>query len=320
MFPDQGDAAFDYVRLKYLAAYAEHVGRDVVLYASAWTQGPIEDHNLWSIRDEDMQALMEVIHGLRGPNLDLIIHSPGGSPEVTESIVHYLRLKFRHIRAVIPQAAMSAASMLACSCDEIVMGKHSCLGPTDLQVPILTRNGYTYVPAQAVIDEFTRAREECADPNDYGALNVWRPILEQYPPTLVQQCYDFQQLSRDLVSEWLASWMFANRDDREELARDIAGKLVSHGDHKSHNRRIPRETLVDYGVKVISLEADQVMQDLLLSVFHATTLTFANQPVAKIVENHQGRVYTCFSSQLQAQASAPSNTAEPDYVEADDAT
>lgn len=31
-------APFDVVRRKYLAAYAAHTGRNVILYATAWTQ------------------------------------------------------------------------------------------------------------------------------------------------------------------------------------------------------------------------------------------------------------------------------------------
>jgi hypothetical protein len=45
-----------------------------------------------------MLGFMETIHGLPGPNLDLILHSPGGSGSAAEQIVKYLRTKFDHIR------------------------------------------------------------------------------------------------------------------------------------------------------------------------------------------------------------------------------
>ena len=81
--------------------------------------------------DEDIHALMEVTAGLHSPDVDLILHSPAGSPEAAEAIVSYLRSRFTHIRVVVPQLAMFAATMIACAADEIVMGKHSFLGPTD---------------------------------------------------------------------------------------------------------------------------------------------------------------------------------------------
>lgn len=56
---------------------------------------------------------MEAVYGLRNEKLDLIVHSGGGSAEATDAIVSYLRQKFKHIRIIIPQAAMSAGTMLA---------------------------------------------------------------------------------------------------------------------------------------------------------------------------------------------------------------
>jgi ClpP class serine protease len=78
---------FDAVRRKYLAATFQKTGRDTILYASKWTQAGDTNPELLSITDEDIQGFMEVIHGLKGQNLDLIVHSPGGSPEATEALV-----------------------------------------------------------------------------------------------------------------------------------------------------------------------------------------------------------------------------------------
>ena len=53
--------------------------------------------------------------------LDLILTSPGGSPEAAEAIMGYLRSRFDHIRAVVPVAAMAAVTMMSLACDEIPM-------------------------------------------------------------------------------------------------------------------------------------------------------------------------------------------------------
>lgn len=112
---------YDLVRRKYLAQLYQHTKREIILYATKWTQHDVNvSPDAISIVDEDLQGIMEVIHGLKGPGLDLILHSPGGSLEAAEAIVHYLRSKFRNIRVVVPQMAMSAATMLACAADEIV--------------------------------------------------------------------------------------------------------------------------------------------------------------------------------------------------------
>ena len=120
---------FDGVRRRYLAELHGHTCRNVVLYASSWLQKDIPPA-LTSINDEDIHALMEVTSGLHDANLDLILHSPGGSPEAAEGIVSYLRSRFQHIRVIVPELAMSAATMISCAANEIMMGKHSFLGPS----------------------------------------------------------------------------------------------------------------------------------------------------------------------------------------------
>lgn len=111
---------YDEVRREYLYELYRHTNRNAILYCSGWLQKE-SPAILVSIGDEDIQALMEVTHGLEGTTLDLILHSPGGSPEAAEAIVSYLRSRFSYIRVIVPQLAMSAATMIACAADEIVL-------------------------------------------------------------------------------------------------------------------------------------------------------------------------------------------------------
>lgn len=279
---------FDGVRRRYLAALHRHTERDVVLYASGWLQRGDAPPAQISITDEDIHALMEVTSGLRGPNLDLILHSPGGSPDAAAGIVAYLRSRFSHIRVIVPQLAMSAATMISCAADKIVMGKHSFLGPTDPQVLLATPLGARYIPAQAVLDQFDKAQRECSDP---AKLSAWLPMLSQYGPDLLVQCETALELSRELVSTWLEAYMFRHRDDRAKFARDVSDWLSDHQRFKSHGRHLSRSELTKQGLTVLSLEDDDKLQDLGLSVFHATTHTFAATPAVKIVENHVGRAF-----------------------------
>ena len=279
---------FDQVRRSYLTKLYQHTGNPVILYASCWLQKSDAPPALVSIGDEDIQALMEVSQGLTGDRLDLIMHSPGGSPEAAEAIVSYLRQRFSHIRIIVPQLAMSAATMIACAADEIVLGKHSFLGPTDPQILLPTSLGVRAVPAQAVLDQFDRAQEECADP---AKLSAWLPMLGQYGPDLLVQCESALDMSRELVKTWLETYMFKNAADRVERADSVSEWLADHGHFKSHSRHISRDEVERRGLTVFPLEQDPELQDLALSVFHATTHTFAGTPAAKIVESHTGRAF-----------------------------
>lgn len=193
-----GSIDFDGVRRRYLARLHEHTGRNVVLHASGWLQKDAAPPTLTQINQEDIHALMEVTSGLQDTNLDLILHSPGGSPEAAEGIVSYLRSRFDHIRVIVPQLAMSAATMISCAADEILMGKHSFLGPIDPQIVVSTQLGTRAVPAQAVLDQFDKAQQECADPEK---LSAWLPMLGQYGPDLLVQCEMALSLSRELAED-----------------------------------------------------------------------------------------------------------------------
>jgi ClpP class serine protease len=153
----------DSVRRKYLLELFNQTGRNVIAYYSGFLSKPNISGS--DITDEDKNGFMMAVHRMNKANgLDLILHTPGGNIAAAESIVDYLRRMFgNNIRAIVPQIAMSAGTMIACSCRSILMGKHSNLGPIDPQL-----NG---IPAAGVIEEFQTAYNEIrADPQKVA---VW---------------------------------------------------------------------------------------------------------------------------------------------------
>ncbi len=280
---------FDAVRRKYLAELYKYTGRNTIIYASNWTQPREISPELVSIIEEDIQGFMEAIYGLKGDSLDLILHSPGGLPGATEALVAYLRKKFKDIRVIIPQAAMSAATMLACAANKIVMGKHSSIGPVDPQLILQTPLGRRSIPAGAIIDQFNLARTQCErDPKNLG---TWIPIIKQYGPALLVESINTIELSKELVYKWLKEYMFKGLEDAEERAKNISERLSDYQYFKIHSRHINIDEAREMGLIVEELENDQKLQDLVLSVFHATTITFDKTPAVKIIENHEGRAF-----------------------------
>ena len=280
----------DSIRRRYLTEVHRLTGRSVVLYATDFLGkgGPNTQIGL-----ADMQGLMEVFRQLPGPNLDLILHSPGGEAEATDRLVRYMRSKFDHIRVFVPLAAMSAATMLAMAADEIVMGKHSQLGPIDPQVLLA---GGLPMPAGALIEQFEQATEECS--KDPSRISGWLPTLQQYPPGLLSVCESADLLSRSLVAEWLQKYMLRGVDDAEETANEVAAWLGDHKQHLSHARAITIDELQSRGLRVFPLEEPQELQDAVLSVYHATVHTFGGSSATKIIENHLGRAYVQHGGQV----------------------
>jgi hypothetical protein len=286
---------FDIVRRRYLAKLHQHTGNNVIAYTTNWTTneggGPAA-----SIGAEDVQAFMEVVHGLRGDKLDIVVHSPGGSAEATEALVSYLRKKFERIRVLIPQAAMSAATMLACAADEIVVGRHSSIGPIDPQLVLRLEGQVVQAPAAAIKAQFEQAQQECmADPRK---LPSWIPMLRQYGPALLAQCTYHEDLAKTLVGSWLATYMFRGDEDAVSKGEGVAKRLADHKEFKTHGRFIDRDQAKAMGLKVSSLEDDQELQDFVLSIFHSSTLTFSSTPTVKIVENHLGRAFVKQSREI----------------------
>lgn len=278
--------AFDHVRRKYLAELSKKTERNLIVYYSGWLQkGNLSQHGFrFDIVDADKMGFMSAINGLdRSKGLDLILHTPGGSIGATESIVHYLKSMFGNdIRAIIPQIAMSAGTMIACSCKEIVMGKHSNLGPIDPQIGGL--------PTHGIIEEFNTAKKEIA--SDPKTIPVWQTILSRYSPTLIGECEKAIKWSENMVSEWLKGNMFDGDADKDKKVKTILAELASHALTLSHDRHLSIDILKDkLGLKIVSLESDSILQDLVLSVHHACIITMTQTPAYKLIENQDGKAY-----------------------------
>jgi hypothetical protein len=291
--PGATASPFDMVRRKYLAALAAKTGRHTILYASRFLQGmPPGTEPFVSVSDEDVQGLMATVQGHTTSELDLILHSPGGSPEAAESVVCYLRGIFTNIRVIVPHLAMSAATMIACAANRVVMGQHSFLGPTDPQLLLNTPLGPRAVPAQAIIEQFQRAKTDCRDVN---LLRAWAPMLPQYGPDLLVTCENASKLTRSLVFEWLRTYMLADQRPvrrRGQIVRRCATFLTSHSQHATHGRHLDRQVLRQHGMQIDDLESDQVEQDLVLSIYHASTICFSILgQIVKIIENHHGKAF-----------------------------
>lgn len=274
---------FDTVRHKYIRELFDYTGRNTIVYASRWTTGDVSP-NLIVINDEDVQGFMQAIYGLQGNALDLILHTGGGSAEATDAIVSYLRAKFSDIRIIIPQAAMSAGTMLACSANKIVMAKHSFIGPIDPQFILQTANGVRAVAAHAILEQFDKAQEDCRI--NPANLNSWLPTLSQYGPALLVECKNQIDFGRELVEDWLKCFMFV-ADPTSTKPAEIANYLSNHNNFKTHGKHINIAKARDIGLDIDRLEDNQVFQGKVLSAFHATLLTLQTN-CAKITTNHNG--------------------------------
>lgn len=281
-------SAHDVVRRNSVKNLSDLTGRNVITYYSGWLQKPeLARRGVqgFDINDSDKNGFMAAINGLdRTRGLDLVLHTPGGEIAATESLVHYLRQMFgTNIRAIVPQIAMSAGTMIACACREILMGKHSNIGPIDPQ--------FAGLPAHGIIEEFNRAKREIAD--DPSSIPVWQSIIARYHPTLIGECEKAIEWSEHMVREWLLTGMLA--DARKSEATKISNKIVkelgSHAVTLSHSRHITREQARELGLKITDIEKPDQLQDAILTVHHACILTLQSTAAFKLIENQLGTAH-----------------------------
>lgn len=287
----EAGSTHDIIRRKYLRKMGEHTGRNVITYYSGWLQKPglqgIE------VNDADKNGFMSVIHKLdKDKGLDLILHTPGGNIAATESLVDYLRAMFgANVNVFVPQLAMSAGTMIACSAQKIFLGKESSLGPIDPQI-----GG---IPAHGVVEEFNRAKAEIKA--DASTIPIWQPILAKYSPTFIGECEKAIEWSQEIVEEWLQTGMFKDLKTAEKKSKKITSELGNHFLTKNHSRHLSIDTCKDIGLKVEALEKDPDLQDIVLSIHHICIHTLGSTGAYKIIENQNGTAFIQMAQQVVVQ-------------------
>lgn len=276
----------DVIRRKYLKKLSQHTKRNTILYYSGWLQKPhLQKASLpLGISDADKNGFMSAIYKMdRSKGLDLILHTPGGDMAATESLVDYLRAMFgTDIRAIIPQLAMSGGTIMALSCNRIIMGKESSIGPIDPQFGATAANG--------LLQEFEKARGEIkADPS---AALLWQPILQKIRPGFITECENAIEWSHEMARRFLKSNMF--KDDKGSTSK--INKIISHLTDKKTTKHHGRHISLDeakevFGEKIIKLEDDNKLQDLILTVHHCSIITLQSTDAFKLIENDQGRAF-----------------------------
>jgi hypothetical protein len=292
---DRGEkGANDLVRRDKINKVEELTKRPLVIYASNFT----DDEKAARFRAgltidlNDKTGFAQALSDIPSGPLDILLHSPGGSPTATESLVHLIRKSYNPVRFIIPHTIKSAATMFALSGDEILVSEQAEFGPIDPQLRFPHEGRVVNVPAQAAIDQFDRAYDEMKQ--DAKKLTAWLPILRQFGPSFLEECHKAIDLSKELVIQWLTSYMFAGQEDAQSKAEKVAKWLADHNNFKSHSRRVsPRQLLdIEPSLKITSLnDLGTELKSAIMDLYWAIDVTFDNSNAFKIIEHKEGSAY-----------------------------
>lgn len=255
-------------------------GANVLMYFSAFLQQPKSKDT--SMEGEDINGIMSALHGMDfEKNLAVILHTPGGDVRAAEQIISYIHSKFKKVTAIVPVISMSAGSMFALSCDEIIISRAGQLGPTDPQI----RTPQGFFSVKDVIDQFDLARHSIIkNPTE---AHVWAPILQSYSPALHRYATRVEAYANTKIREWLKK-KGKNDTQVESILK------VFHEKPHFHGERIDYEVLsdksIDMNLQVSLLEDNQNLQNAVLQAYHTATL-FAGTTMTKMIINDSGNAW-----------------------------
>ncbi len=161
--------------------------------------------------------------------LDIVLHTPGGLALAALQIARAIQAHRGKVTVFVPHHAMSGGTLIALGADEIVMCKHSVLGPID---PQLGR-----FPAASVIE-----------------VSESKPLAETEDETLI-----LADVGRKAVQQLrtAAAALLGARMD-EQAAQDLAAKLATGT--WTHDYPISADEARDLGLPVSTAMPDEVLQ------------------------------------------------------------
>ena len=253
------------------------------------------------ITREDIIPFYELISDISTDEIDVLIESPGGYAEVTIELVNLLRPKFKKVGFIIPHVAMSAATIMVMSGDEILMDYRSSLGPIDPQFP--GPDGRPQ-PAQAILTGIDTIKKKA---DEEGRLHpVYAPILRNVDPGKYQSALNASQLSIDIVTDYLVQYKFGNWTTREtsgipvtdeyrrNRAASISSELCSHQKWLSHGRPIKIGDLERMGLRITDYKNQPELQEAIWELWVNMHHQMASSNIYKMFESETKEFWKVF--------------------------
>ena len=132
------------------------------------------------VRYIDMQDAEEVMRAIQMTGndvpIDLVLHTPGGLALASTQIARVIRAHPAKVTVFVPHMAMSGGTLIALAADEVVMCRHSVLGPVD---PLI--NQY---PAVSILDAVARKPVGEVEDETLILADIARKAMDQLRDTL----------------------------------------------------------------------------------------------------------------------------------------
>ncbi len=180
-----------------------------------------------AIDANDTMPFVDLLHNVQcGHNLDLLLHTTGGSIDAAEKLMGMMR---RHVgtaelRIIVPDFAKSAGTLMVLGADRVVMSDTSELGPIDPQIRLSDR----WQSVENYLDAYRTHAETLKDDRDNLAARI---MLEKLEPDTLKHCETAAKRARQAAEGLLKRGMFRNGGNWTMTSSELLDtkRWLSHG-------------------------------------------------------------------------------------------
>jgi hypothetical protein len=194
--------------------------------------------------------------------LDFFLGSYGGDGTVAWQIVSLIRERVQKLTVMVPQAAFSAATLIALGADEIIMHPHGNLGPTDPQIQNRAKNVHFGSEDLAAFLKF--ARTEVGLTDQMPLLELFKQFSAEVGFVGIGVAARSSQLTQSMGEKLLRLHM--KSESQMQKAKLISEALNTKFFH--HGYPVSRSEAKDIGLPVAAsnLEIESLMWKLWLDI------------------------------------------------------
>jgi hypothetical protein len=234
----------------------EKTGRTLICYVDTSDDG---------ISRDDTLGFADLLHNVGdGQPLDLLLHTRGGDIDETEKIIKLIRpvVGNAEFRAIVPDMAKSAGTLMILAADVVLMSDTSELGPIDPQITHVGANGerrrlsvLTYIKTY---DELKKTLE--ANGNDVTA----HIMMNKLDPATLRHCQFVRDRARNLAENLLKQGMFRITPGNYTK---IPSDLMDTDQWQTHGQVIDAQDARRIGLNVQALDRRDPLWDAIWTLY-----------------------------------------------------
>ncbi len=246
-------------RIELYKQIEHHRKHPLVVYVTSKRSGALS-----SMSSDALPQIIELLDALPRNTraIDFLIVSLGGDPMVAWRIMTLIRQRVKRVSVLIPQSAYSAATLLACGADEIVMHPNGHLGPVDMQITTAGSAGAKTFSTEDITAFLDMVRDALKITDQEHVRALFEMTCKEVGTLGIGFTARSSKLAVDLGERLLALHM------KDDEAGTVLRSIVQNMSRKfqSHAYPVSRDEALDIGLPV-KKNRDEALEKLMWSAW-----------------------------------------------------